>query len=81
MVRTNKIRINKYKSKYIIKLIGVYIRQKRNLTVNSIGTKMGNTNGENFRMNYTNVNLLVQLYDVLVYQHRKSKHIFIKKRR
>ena len=46
MVRANKIRINKYKSEYIIKLVGVYIRQKGHLTVNSIGIKMGNINGE-----------------------------------
>ena len=30
---------------------------------NSIGTKMGNINGENVRMNYINVNHLVRLYD------------------
>ena len=63
MVRANKIRINKYKSEYIIKLIGIYIRQKRHLTVNSISTKMGDINGENFKMNYTKVNHLVRFYD------------------
>ena len=47
MVRANKIRINKYKSDYIINLVGVYIHQKRHLTVDSIGTEMGNINGEN----------------------------------
>ena len=32
--------------------------------VNTISTKMGNINGEEFRMNYINVNYLVRLYDV-----------------
>ena len=31
----------------------------------SIGTQMGNLNGENFRMNYINVNHLVRLYDAI----------------
>ena len=62
MVRGNKIRINKYKSEYIIKIVGVYICQKCHLTVNSIGTKMGNINREKFRMNYINANHLVRLY-------------------
>ena len=30
----------------------------------SVGTQMGNIDGENFRMNYINVNHLVRLYDV-----------------
>ena len=34
--------------------------------VDSIGTRMDNINGENFRMNYINVNHLVQLYDVVM---------------
>ena len=32
--------------------------------VDSIGTKMGNINEENFRMNYINVNHLVRFYDI-----------------
>ena len=64
MVRANKIWIDKYKWEYIIKLIGVYIRQKCILTQINIGTKMGNINGEKFRMNYINVKHLVRLYDV-----------------
>ena len=44
MVRATKIRINKYKSEYIIKLVGIYIRQKYILTVENISTKMGNIN-------------------------------------
>ena len=47
MVRGNKIRINKYKSEYIIKLLSVYICQKWHLIVDSIGTKMGNITGKN----------------------------------
>ena len=46
MVHANKIRINKYKSEFIIKLVGAYIRQKCNLAVDNISTKMGNINGE-----------------------------------
>ena len=46
MVRSNKIRINKYKSEYTIKLVAVNIRQKRHLMAVSIGTKMGNINRE-----------------------------------
>ena len=46
MVCANKIRINKYKLKYLIKFVGVYIRQKWHFTVVSIGTKMGNINVE-----------------------------------
>ena len=64
MVRGNKIRINKYKLEYIIKLVGIYICQKWHFTFHSIGSKMGNINVENFRMNYINVNHLVRLYDV-----------------
>ena len=63
MIRANKIRINKYKSENIIKLVGFYIRQKWTLTANNISTKMGNINGEIFKMNYINVNHLVWLYD------------------
>ena len=63
MIRANKIRINKYKSEYIMKLVGVYIRQKLHLTADSIGTKMGDINRENFRMHYTSINHLVRLYD------------------
>ena len=37
--------MNKYKLEYIIKLVGAYIRQKWHLTVDSIGTKIGNING------------------------------------
>ena len=59
MVCTNKIRINKYKSEYIINISGVYIRQKWKLTANNISIQMGNINGEKFRMNYINVNYLV----------------------
>ena len=40
----NKIRINKYKWEYIIKLVGVYIRQKLHLTVDSMSTKIVNIN-------------------------------------
>ena len=64
MVRANEIRINKYKSEYIITLVGVYIRQKWYFTVVSIGTKMDNINGGKFRMNYISVNHLVQLYNI-----------------
>ena len=64
MVCATKIQINKNKSEYIIKLIGVYIRQKCFLTANIISTKMGNINWDKFRINYINVNHLVQLYDV-----------------
>ena len=45
MVRATKTRINKYNSEYIIKFLGVYIRQKCILTVENISTKMGNING------------------------------------
>ena len=65
MIRANKIRINKYKSEYIIKFVGVYIRQKLHLTVVSIGTQMGNINGKKLRMNYINVKYLVQLNDAI----------------
>ena len=47
MVCANKIRINEYKSEYIMKLVGVCIRQKWYLTVDNIGKKMGNINGKN----------------------------------
>ena len=67
MVRANKIQIDKYKSEYIIKLVGVYIRQKCIWTPINIRTKMGNINWENFRMNYMNVNHLVRLYDAHAY--------------
>ena len=63
MVLANKTRINKYKPEYIIKLVGVYIRQKWHLMVDSIGTKMGNITGEKLRINYINVKHLVRLYD------------------
>ena len=66
MVRGDKILINKYKSEYIIKLVGFYICQKWHLTVDNISSKMGNINGEKFRMNYINVNHLVRFYDVLL---------------
>ena len=66
MVRANKIRINKYKSEYIIKLVGVYICQMWHLMVDRISSKMGNINEETIRINYINVNHLVQLYDVLI---------------
>ena len=59
MVHSNKIRIDKYKPEYIIKLVGVYIRQKLHLMVDSIGTKMCNLHREPFRMSYINVNHLV----------------------
>ena len=65
MVCANKIRINKYKLGYIIKLVGVFIPQKRHLTLDSIGIKMGNINGGEIRMNYINVKHLVRLYDVI----------------
>ena len=42
MIHANEIRINKYKSKYIIQIIGVYIHQKRKLTANNISTKTAN---------------------------------------
>ena len=35
---------------------------------NSIGTKLGNINGETFSMNYINVKHLVRLYDARVMQ-------------
>ena len=63
MICANKIRMNKYKSEYIIKLVGAHIHQKWKLTADNISTKMGNINGGKFRMNYINVNHLVQLYD------------------
>ena len=66
MVRATKIRTNKYKSEYIIKLVGIYIHQKCILTREFIGTKMGNINGEIFRINYINVNHLVRLYDMSI---------------
>ena len=56
--------MNTYKLEYIIKLVGVYLRQKWHFMVDSIGTKLGNINGEKCRMNYINVNHLVRLYDV-----------------
>ena len=31
----------------------------------NVGTKMGNINGENIRMNYMNANHLVRLYDAV----------------
>ena len=65
MVRANIIRINKYKSEYIIKLIGVYIRQKWYLVADSIDARLCNINGEIFRMNYTNVNNIVWLYNAV----------------
>ena len=65
MVRANKIRINKYKLEYIIKLVGVYIRQTCHLTADSIGKKMGNIYGETCWMNYINVKHLVRLYNVV----------------
>ena len=65
MVHANKIRINKYKSEYIIYRVGVYIRQKCILTRMNISTKMGNINEEKCRINYINVNHLVQLNDIL----------------
>ena len=46
MVRANKIGILKCKPEYIIKLVGVYIRQKLHLMVVSIGTELGNINRE-----------------------------------
>ena len=42
------------------------MRQKWNLTAYNISTKISNINGENFRVNYMNVNHLVRLYDVPV---------------
>ena len=63
MIHATKIRINKYKSEYIIKLIGVYINKKWQLTVHNISTKISNINGENLRMNYININNLVRLYE------------------
>ena len=36
---------------------------------NSIGTKLGNINGETFSMNYINVKHLVRLYDVQTVLH------------
>ena len=64
MVCANKIRINKYKSEYIIKLVGVCIRQKWHFMADSVSTKLDNINGVKFRMNSINVNHLFQLYDV-----------------
>ena len=79
MVHANKIQIAKYKSEYIIKLIGVYIRQKCTLAVDNISTKMSNVNGENFKTNYININHLFRLYDTLVeiisYAHVKTKNV------
>ena len=46
MVCATKLRTNKYKSEFIIKLVGVYIHQKCILKVDNISTKMGNINGE-----------------------------------
>ena len=66
MICANKIRINKYKSEYIINIFGVYIHQKWRSMVDNISAKMGNINGEKFRINYINVNHLVRLYDVVV---------------
>ena len=63
MVHGNKIWINQYKSEYIIKLVVVYVCQKRHLTVDSIGSKVGNIYVQKKWMNYINVNHLVQLYD------------------
>ena len=63
MICAYKIRMNKYKSEYIIKHLGVYIRQKWKLTADNISTKMGDINGEKIRMNYIKVNHLVRLYD------------------
>ena len=66
MIHTTKIQINKYKSEYIIKLVGVYINKKSRSTVDNISTQMGNIHGENVRMNYINVNHLVRFYDVSI---------------
>ena len=66
MVCANKVRIDKYKSEYTIQLVEIYIRQKCILTQINIRTRMGNINGGNFRMNYTNMIHLVQLYDVWI---------------
>ena len=78
MVRAKKNRINKYKSEYITKLVGVYIRQKWYLTVDSICTKMGNINGAKCRMNYINVNHLVRLYDAItsVSTYGPTRHLY-----
>ena len=57
------MRINKYKSEWVIKLVGFHIRQKWQMTVVSIVTKMGNINRGKYRMNDLNVNHLVGLYD------------------
>ena len=67
MARADKIRINKYKSEYIIILVEVYTRQKWHLMADSIGTKLGNINGEHFKMNYINAKHLFQLYDAETY--------------
>ena len=74
MVHANKIGMNKHKSEFIIKLVGVYIRQKCNLIVNNISTKMCNINGGKFRINYIHVNHLVQLYEdsIVTYIHHLS---------
>ena len=63
----NKFRNSKYKSEYIIKLVGVYICQKWHLMANSISKKMGIINGKEIGMNYINVNHLFQLYDIIIY--------------
>ena len=48
----------------------------------SIGAQMGNINGERFRMNYINVNHLVQLYDdVSQYKHTRNTIDAPKKRK
>ena len=47
MIHATKIRINKYKSEYIIKLIEMYIHQNCILTFKNIITKMGNINWAN----------------------------------
>ena len=44
MIRANKIRINKYKSEYIIELVGVYINKNRISMVENMSTKMGDIN-------------------------------------
>ena len=79
MVRATKIRINKYKSEYIIKLVGIYICQKCILTSFNVGSKMGNITGGKIMINYINVNHLVRLYDVEAYIQNIFFQLFIPK--
>ena len=41
--------------------------------VNTIGTKLGNINGDNFRMNNINIKHLVRIYDESIIRQRIRK--------